>query len=237
MGSGMSVARTSQDLTVILAEARARRDRLIHDHVGMARRISLKMVRGGGPRVCREDAVAAAMLGLTEAADRFDPTRGEPFVAFAEKRIRGAVLDELRRGDFLPRRVRRMARRASEVRGELEAAGLPITDEAVAAALGVTADEYRDHIAPLADAGVSPLDAVAEVTCAWPSPAAEAETRQVMTRAMAAVDDLPAREAKILAMHYGDDLPYRAIASELGLTASRVCQLHTRAIEKIRLSV
>jgi RNA polymerase sigma factor for flagellar operon FliA len=233
----MSVARTSQDLTVILAEARARRNRLIEDHVGMARRISLKMVRGGNPRVCREDAVAAAMLGLTEAADRFDPTRGEPFVAFAEKRIRGAVLDELRRGDFLPRRVRRMARRAAQVRAELEASGVAVTDEAVAAALGITADEYRDHVAPLADAAVTALETQAEVTCAWPSPAAEAETRQAMTKIEAAVEELPAREAKILAMHYGDDLPYRAIAAELGLTASRVCQLHTRAIERIRESV
>jgi len=193
----------------------------------MAKRISMKMVRGSGPRVSRDDAVAAAMLGLTEAADRFDPTRGEPFVAFAEKRIRGAVLDELRRGDFLPRRVRRMARRAAQVRTELEANGIEVTDERVAAALGITADEYRDDIAPLADAAVTALETNAEVTCAWPSPQAQAETNQ----------DLPSREAKILSMHYGDDLPYRAIAAELGLTASRVCQLHTRAIEKIRAAV
>jgi RNA polymerase sigma factor FliA len=234
MASGMSVARTSQDLTAILKAARAQRDRLIHDHVGMARRISLKMVRGGSARVNRDDAVAAALLGLTEAADRFDPTRGEPFVAFAEKRIRGAVLDELRKGDFLPRRVRRMARRAAQVRAELEAAGTPVTDEAMAQALGITADEYRDDVAPLADATVQPLETQAELTTAWPSPAAEAEQRQVMVKVGAAVDTMPAREAKILSMHYGEDLPYRAIAQELGLTASRVCQLHGRAIERIR---
>ncbi|HTJ45770.1 MAG TPA: sigma-70 family RNA polymerase sigma factor [Kofleriaceae bacterium] len=233
----MSIARTSQDLTLILADVRARRDRLIQEHVGMAKRISMKMVRGSGPRVSRDDAVAAAMLGLTEAADRFDPTRGEPFVAFAEKRIRGAVLDELRRGDFLPRRVRRMARRAAQVRTELEANGIEVTDERVAAALGITADEYRDDIAPLADAAVTALETNAEVTCAWPSPATQAEQNQALDKITDAVEDLPSREAKILSMHYGDDLPYRAIAAELGLTASRVCQLHTRAIEKIRAAV
>ena len=232
----MSVARTSQDLTAILSHARRQRDRLIEDHVGMAKRISMRMVRGGG-RVDRDDAIAAAMLGLTEAADRFDPTRGEPFVAFAEKRIRGAVLDELRRGDFLPRRVRNTARRAARVREELSAAGTTITDETMAQALGITAAEYRDEVAPLADATMTSLETHTEPTTAWPSPAAEAEHRQAMTKVSSAVEKMPAREAKILAMHYSDDLPYRAIAQELGLTASRVCQLHTRAIERIRETV
>jgi RNA polymerase sigma factor for flagellar operon FliA len=232
----MSVAATSQDLTSILSHARRQRDRLIHDHVGMAKRISMKMVRGGG-RIDRDDAVAAAMLGLTEAADRFDPTRGEPFVAFAEKRIRGAVLDELRRGDFLPRRVRNTARKAARIREELAAAGTAVTDETMAAALGITADEYRTDVAPLADASMSSIETLAEPTTAWPSPAAQAEQRQAMSKIGDAVEKMPARDAKILAMHYHDDLPYRAIAQELGLTASRVCQLHTRAIEKIRAAV
>ncbi len=217
--------------------ARALRDQLIIEHVGMAKRISLKMVRGGNSRMQREDAVSAALLGLTEAAHRYDASRGEPFVAFAEKRIRGAVLDELRRGDFLPRRVRRMARRAAQVRSELEQAGTEVTDAAMAEALGVTATEYRDEVAPLADATVQPLETQAELTTAWPSPAAEVEQREALWKVGKVVETMPAREAKILMMHYGDDLPYRAIAQELGLTPSRVCQLHTRAIEKIRAAV
>jgi RNA polymerase sigma factor for flagellar operon FliA len=224
----MSVAPT---MTV---SARALRDQLIADHVGMAKRISLKMVRGGSSRIDREDAVAAALLGLTEAAQRYDASRGEPFVAFAEKRIRGAVLDELRRGDFLPRRVRRMASKAAQARTELEAAGTVVNDETMAAALGVTAAEYRDEVAPLADAAVQPLESQAELTTAWPSPAAEVEQREALWKVGAIVETMPQREVKILAMHYGDDLPYRAIAQELGLTPSRVCQLHTRAIERIR---
>jgi len=230
----MSIARTSQDLTQILASARARRDHLIREHVGMAKRISSKMVRRGGSHVDRDDAMSAALLGLTEAADRFDPTRGEPFVAFAEKRIRGAVLDELRRGDFLPRRVRQTVRRAAQVVAELERAGAPVTDLAVATALGISADEYRDDVAPLAGASMTTLETQAEPTTAWPSPAAAAESRQTMSRIGRAVEQMPQREAEILSLHYGDDLPYRAIASKLGMSSSRVCQLHNQAIERIR---
>jgi RNA polymerase sigma factor FliA len=218
-------------------DARAERDRLIHEYVGMARRIAMKIARRSGPRVCRDEIVAAALLGLTEAADRYDATRGEPFVAFAEKRIRGAVFDELRRGDFLPRRVRQTLRRAAQARHDLEVAGTPVTDEAMARALGVTVEDYRDDIAPLAEASVRSLDAgMTEPAASWPSPAAQAETSEALGRVAAAVETLPAREARILALHYGDDLPYRAIARDLGLTASRVCQLHSRAIDQIRLA-
>jgi len=128
-------------------------------------------------------------------------------------------------------------RRAAQARHDLEIAGRPVTDEAMAEALGMTVDEYRDDVAPLAEAGVRSLDAAgAEPAGSWPSPAAQAETSEALGRVAAAVEGLPAREAHILAMHYGDDLPYRAIASHLGLTASRVCQLHSRAIDQIRLA-
>jgi RNA polymerase sigma factor FliA len=215
---------------------RIARDRLIHEYVGMAQRISLKMVRCGGPRVSREDAVAAAMLGLTEAAERFDASRGEPFVAFAEKRIRGAVLDELRRGDVLPRRVRRVARRAAQVRAQLETAGGAATDDAMAEAMGVTLDEYRADVAPLAEVTVQSIETAAGyvLTTAWPTPAAIAERREAIGKVEAVVEKMAPRDAKIIALHYGDDLPYRAIGRQLGLTASRVCQLHERAIEHLR---
>src|ERR1051325_9220951 len=86
------------------------RDRLIRDHADVARRIALRMARRCPDWVAREDLVSAGMVGLIEAADRYDESRQEPFISFAEHRIRGAVLDELRRGDIMPRRVRQLAR-------------------------------------------------------------------------------------------------------------------------------
>jgi len=86
------------------------RDRLIREHADAARRIALRMARRCPDWISRDDIVSAGMVGLIEAADRYDESRQEPFIAFAEHRIRGAILDELRRGDIMPRRVRQLAR-------------------------------------------------------------------------------------------------------------------------------
>src|SRR5262245_116454 len=87
------------------------RDKLISEHAGFARRIALKMARRCATSISREDLIAAGMLGLTEAASRYDETSSEPFLPFAAQRIRGAILDELRRGDPLTRRARQHVRR------------------------------------------------------------------------------------------------------------------------------
>src|SRR5690242_11674910 len=99
------------------------RNRLIAEHAEVARRIALRMARRCPDWIAREDLVAAGMLGLTEAAERYDDSRTEPFLSFAEHRIRGAVLDELRRGDMLPRRVRQLARKIANTIRTLENRG------------------------------------------------------------------------------------------------------------------
>ena len=213
------------------------RDRLIAEHVELARRISLRLARRYANWVSRDDVVAAGMLGLAEAAERYDDSRGEPFAAFAEKRIRGAVLDELRRGDIMPRRVRQMARKVGTVARELErTTGARPTDEAMAQALGVSVEEYRTELAPLTSVTMHSLedDEDRPVPSRDASPASEAERRQVLARVEAALEHLDPRDARILEMHYRDDLPYGKIAETLGVTTSRVCQLHGRAIARLR---
>ncbi len=130
----------------------AERDRLISEHVEVARRISLRIARRCPDWIAREDLMGAALLGLTEAANRYDASRNEPFLAFAEKRIRGAVLDELRRGDIMPRRARAMARKIGVIIRDLERTGATVTDEAVAQALGVTVEDYRNNLEQLVHA-------------------------------------------------------------------------------------
>src|SRR6266542_6399022 len=96
------------------------RDRLIAEHVDLARRIAGRVARRVPEWIQPDDLVSAALIGLTEAAERFDATLGQPFIAFAERRIRGAVLDELRRGDVMPRRKRQAARQVGETLQKLE---------------------------------------------------------------------------------------------------------------------
>ena len=226
---------------VMQANGALDRNRLITDHVEMARRISLFVARRCPNRVSREDLVAAGLLGLTEAAARFNETRSEAFLPFAEKRIRGAVLDELRRGDIMPRRVRQIARRVGRAVDELEQRlGHAPEDADVAAELGVTVEVYRDEYKPLL--GVQ-IDAIGEGERGLPpsdtavSPEAEAGRRQELERMHHAIGRMEDRDVAVLSYYYADELTYGETGRRMGVTTSRVCQLHGRAISRLRAAL
>jgi RNA polymerase sigma factor for flagellar operon FliA len=221
------------------AVQRPERDRLIAEHVGMAKRIALRLARKVPAWMNRDDLIATAMLGLAEAADRFDSTRGEPFVAFAEKRIRGAVLDELRRGDILPRRVRVRARRVGEKIRELEQdLGRRPEDEEIAGALGVSTMEYRDELEALVHVGFVELDSRDHLACnatlERDSPLEIAERREEEERLRWGLSCLNQRDATVLSLYYVEELTYAEIGTVLGVSESRVCQLHSRALLRLR---
>ncbi len=213
------------------------RNQLISEHTDIARRIALKMARRCPDWVAREDIVAAGMLGLTEAANRYDDSRKEPFLSFAEHRIRGAILDELRRGDMLPRRVRQAARKVQNAIREIENQGEQASDARVALKLGVSIETYRSELSQLVRFEVESLDEKksgelgASTTIA---PDEAAARRQEIARVNAALAKLEQRDVTILGLHYIEDLTYQEIARTLGVTPSRVCQLLWRAIERLR---
>lgn len=211
------------------------RDRLIREHAEVARRIALRMARRCPDWIAREDLVSAGMLGLIEAADRYDASRQEPFISFAEHRIRGAILDELRRGDIMPRRVRQMARKITTAIRELEKTGETATDNRVADALGVSLAEYRNGLSQLAHVEIASLDGeeLRLVADNMP-PDAQAAHRETLTKIKAALDCMEARDVTILGLHYLEDLTYQEIAETLKITPSRVCQLLWRAVERLR---
>jgi RNA polymerase sigma factor FliA len=217
---------------------RTDRDQLIAEHVEIARRISSRFARRCPAWVSRDDLLGAALLGLTEAAARYDANRGEPFLSFAEKRIRGAVQDELRRGDILPRRVRQLSRRIAAVITELEReAGAPPTDAAIAARLGVTVDDYKRDLEHLGTVTVEALvdddGGVADVE----SPEVQAARRLAMAKVQLAIAGMDQRDAELLTCHYANELSYGETGKRMGVTTSRVCQLHGRAIERLRLAL
>lgn len=220
------------------------RSQLLAAHVDMARRIALRIARRTPDWMDPDDLVSAAMLGLAEAADRYDLSRAEPFAGFAEKRIRGAVLDELRRGDPLPRRVRSTARRVARAIRELEQKlGRSPEDEEVAAALDVSVETYRKELEGLTHVALIELpsgdrdDTLAPAAGACgddTSPAAEAERRQMVAKVRAAFDHLEPRDATLLSLYYVEELTYGEIGKVLGVSESRVCQLHSRALLRLR---
>ena len=212
------------------------RNQLISEHTEVARRIALKMARRCPNWVAREDLVAAGMLGLTEAAERYDETRTEPFLSFAEHRIRGAVLDELRRGDMLPRRVRQLARKISNTIRSLENSGETPCEQKIADSLGVPVEQYRSGLSQLVNVGVDPLEHDDQILVAdlRQAPDELAAHRQLIGTVRDALEHLEQRDVTILGLHYIEDLTYQQIAETLRITPSRVCQLLWRAVERLR---
>ncbi len=212
------------------------RNQLISEHTEVARRIALKMARRCPNWVAREDLVAAGMLGLTEAAARYDGTRTEPFLSFAEHRIRGAVLDELRRGDMLPRRVRQLARKISNTIRSLENSGETPCEQKIADSLGVPVEQYRSGLSQLVNVGVDPIEHDDQILVADQrlAPDELAAHRQLIGTVREALEHLEQRDVTILGLHYLEDLTYQQIAETLRITPSRVCQLLWRAVERVR---
>jgi RNA polymerase sigma factor for flagellar operon FliA len=210
---------------------------LISEHAEVARRIALKMARRCPSWIAREDLVAAGMLGLTEAARRYDDTRREPFLPFAEQRIRGAVLDELRRGDLLPRRVRQLARKvATTIRTLESAAGEPPGEQKIAEAMGVSVEVYRANLAQLVHVDVESLDGEGATQIAIEQiPVDEqASRREALARVRAALEHLEPRDVTLLGLHYIEELTFQQIATALKITPSRACQLLWRAVDRLR---
>jgi len=212
------------------------RDQLITEHADVAKRIALKMARRCPAWIAREDLVAAGMLGLTEAARRYDRQRAEPFLPFAEQRIRGAVLDELRRGDLLPRRVRQLARKIATTIRSLENTGGTASEDSIAAALGVSIEQYREDLAHLVNVDVESLDADgATILIDEQQPVDElADHRHILLRVKESMASLEPRDVTLLHLHYFEEMTFQEIATTLSITSSRACQLLWRAVARLR---
>jgi RNA polymerase sigma factor for flagellar operon FliA len=214
---------------------------LVAAHIGVARRIALRVARTSPAHTGREDLVAAALLGLTEAANRYEPARSEPFVAFAAKRIRGAVLDELRRADPMTRGARRRERTVARATAELEKdLGRAPEHTELAEKLGVSVRTFYDQYQLLGHVRRCSFDEHAENelgTDEKASPMARAQHRELIDRLRPALSCLSDRERSILRLHYHHRLTYESIGRRLGVSASRVCQLHTRALHELRAAL
>lgn len=208
---------------------------LVTEHMHMAKRIAALLARRLPPGLA-DDVHSAALLGLVEAARRFHPGRGDTFSAFATRRVRGAILDELRRGDMLTRRARQAARRVREaVRALEQSLGRVPRAEEIAPHLGVDVDHYRDKLAGLASVEIISLDRVMGAPQEPGSDPEQSAMRAAVTEKLSrAREQLDAREARILTMYYEEQMTLAEIGRLLGVTESRVCQLHARALRRLR---
>lgn len=215
------------------------RHRLIQEHLDMARRLARKIARRVPLVVRRDDLESAALLGLTEAANRYDPTRGEPFVAYAAKRVRGAVLDELRKNDILTRRGREGARRLADASRAVEAqVGRPATPQEIATHLGIKLEEVEEARARLQPTLV-PLDENRDIpkNSVFAAPDEQVAEKERKAAVMVALKTLGERDLQILSMYFQDGLTLKEIGQIMGVSESRVSQLRSRALGRLRRAV
>ena len=224
------------------------REQLVQRFVPLVKRIAYHLMARLPPSVQFEDLVQNGMLGLLDAIDRYQEGFGAQFETYATQRIRGAMLDGLRENDWLPRNLRRELRRIETAINQLEHAhGRSPTERELAEALGMTLADYQKT---LQDARGHQLvyfeDFVGEgdedflerhLTDDNADPAEILAEQNVKSMLVKAIDQLPEREKLMMALYYDQDLNLREIGEVMGVTESRVCQLHTQAIARLRAQV
>lgn len=205
---------------------------LLAQHGPLIERCARRLAARSGYIVLADDLWSAGAMGLLEAARRFDGARDVRFESFAEHRIRGAMLDEMRRMDHLPRRLRTGVERVERTRGQLaQQLGRDPETHEIAEAL----DSSPQEVAELLQL-VAPLLPIQEETAAAPAAAQdEALSRSELCRALAeAITTLPERLQVLLALYYDEELTYREVAKVMGVSEPRVCQLHSDAVKRLR---
>jgi RNA polymerase sigma factor for flagellar operon FliA len=228
------------------------RERLVVAYSPLVKFIAGRMASGLPSHVEEGDLISYGLLGLIGAIERFDLDREIKFETFAVARVKGAIIDELRSLDWVPRSVRSRARDVEKAHAALEAElQRGPTDEEMAEKLKMTVDEFQGTLLEIANSSVLALDDLWTFadpeggggqisvldTIRDPSaidPESEAQTTELKDRLADAIESLPDRERLVIALYYYESLTLREIGEVLGVTESRVSQLHTKAVLALR---
>lgn len=219
------------------------REDLVSGNLDLVKRIALHMTGRLPPTVQLDDLMQAGMIGLLEAAGQYDPVHGASFSTYAGIRIRGAILDEVRRNDWAPRSVYRKARQISEAVRTVEGrTKRDARDQEVAEVLDMRLADYHQLLKDASGYRLLSFDDVngADQSLAETLPAdghapEEGVLRDAFRETLAqAVDSLPERERLVMGLYYDEELNLREIGEVLGVTESRVSQIHSQAILRLR---
>jgi RNA polymerase sigma factor for flagellar operon FliA len=229
---------------------KALRDRLILTYAPLVKYVAGRLGSGLPAHVEDDDLVSYGLLGLIGAIERFDPQRDIKFETYAIARIKGAIIDELRSMDWVPRSVRARARDIERAIADLERKLMRApNDEEIASKLGVSEEEFQDSLLEISRSSIAALDEL------WAGPSGAGDAVSLIdtiedpqapqpTHAMAqtelrealgeSIARLPEREKLVVTLYYYEELTLREIGEVLGVTESRVSQLHTKAILRLK---
>lgn len=225
------------------------RESFIKQYAPLVKYVAGKVAANMPQSVEFDDLVGFGVFGLIDAIDKFDPDKNVKFKTYAVTRIRGAIFDELRSIDWVPRSVRQKSREIEEAIVNIEAKlGRPATDSEIAGAMGVSEDDFAKTMMKISSTSILSLNDV------WYSaddsdkisigdsiespvslnPDAVIEREEIKRVIIQAIQELPDKEKKVLVLYYYEDLTLKEIGKVLDVTESRVSQLHTKAILRLR---
>lgn len=221
-----------------IASARPAAEELVERHAALVKRIAYHLAGRLPSSVEVDDLIQAGMIGLLEAASHFSSDRGASFETYAGIRIRGAMIDALRQLDWAPRSVHRKARQAADAMREIQGSrGRAASDTEIASAMGIPLDEYHGIVQDAAACQMTSLDdvlGISDIPGADLDPQLDAESGALRTAVADAIGALPERERLVMSMYYDDELNLKEIGAVLGVSESRVCQLHGQALVRLR---
>ncbi len=233
----------------VATKRRTLRDELVTHYMPLVRFVVSRLGIPPTSMLEAEDLVSYGAIGLINAVDRYDPARGVRFEAFATARIRGAVIDQLRTLNWLPRSAVSRVKQVEVALATLEQRlGRPAKEDEAARELGVTTERYR-HM--LVEAGLSILSLDAPLSMygqddelltlgelledySTPGPADATEKKELLTMLSQALHHLPEREQLLLSLYYVEELTMKEISRVMDVSESRVCQLHMQALVRLR---
>src|SRR5271166_369782 len=226
------------------------RERLVVAYSPLVKYVAGRTAAGLPPHVEEADLISYGLVGLISAIERFDLSRDIKFETYAIMRIKGAIIDELRSMDWVPRSVRARAREVERANAKLEnALQRSPTDEEIAEELGVTVEELNESLLAISHSSMVALDELWSVSDssgdqvslmdtiedhAAPDPAKALDVGDLKDRIADSIAKLPEREKLVIALYYYENLTLREIGEVLGVTESRVSQMHTKAVLRLR---
>lgn len=230
-------------------KAPALRDKFIRQYMPLVKYVAGKVAVGMPGSVEFDDLVGFGEFGLLDAIEKYDPAKNVKFKTYAVTRIRGAIFDELRQIDWVPRSVRQKSREIEDTINTLESKlGRPAEDSEIADALGISEDEYRKTIMKVSGTSVLSLndvwyssddsdkmsigDSIESPSSMNPDVIVEREEiKKVITQA---INELPEKEKMVIVLYYHEDLTFKEIGQVLDVSESRISQLHTKANLRLR---
>src|SRR5947209_747096 len=226
------------------------RDRLVLTYAPLVKYVAGRVGSGLPAHVDESDLVQYGLLGLMAAIERYDPDRDVKFETYAMARIKGSIIDELRAMDWVPRSVRARAREIERAIAELEKRLMRApTDEEIAAKVGLTEDELAEALSEISRSSIAALDELWTVSSSGgdqialidtiedteaPDPQGSLSATEMREAIGEAIARLPEREKLVVTLYYYEELTLREIGEVLGVTESRVSQLHTKAVLRLK---